>query len=91
MSAQNNHRNRPAIPTRHLPVRPNLDQLKHQAKDLLRGVRRGDPSAIEEFNSYHPRFTGDAGETPSVERHQNDAQRAAPNAPLKQRRRRDRR
>lgn len=25
---------------RHLPVRPDLDQLKHQAKDLLRGIRR---------------------------------------------------
>ena len=40
-------------PPRRLPVRPNLDQLKHQAKDLLRGIRRGDPSAIEEFNNYH--------------------------------------
>lgn len=39
---------------RHLPVRPNLDQLKHQAKDLLSRIRRGDPSAIEEFNTYHP-------------------------------------
>ena len=39
---------------RHLPVRPNLDQLKHQAKDLLREIRRGDPSAIEEFNKHHP-------------------------------------
>src|SRR5256885_4669805 len=25
---------------RHLPVRPNLDQLKHQAKDLLRDMKR---------------------------------------------------
>lgn len=40
---------------RQLPVRPNLDQLKHQAKELLRGVRLGDPSAIEEFNQYHPK------------------------------------
>src|SRR5207244_3837069 len=39
---------------RHLPVRPNLDQLKHQAKDLLRAVRRGDKEAIEEFRRYHP-------------------------------------
>src|SRR5688572_14787941 len=42
-------------PTRRLPVRPNLDQLKHQAKDLLRRIRRGDPSAIEELNQYHPK------------------------------------
>jgi len=40
--------------SRRLPVRPNLDQLKHQAKDLLRAIRRGDPSAIDEFNKYHP-------------------------------------
>jgi hypothetical protein len=30
---------------RHLPVRPDLDQLKHQAKDLLRDMRRGAPEA----------------------------------------------
>ena len=41
--------------SRRLPVRPNLDQLKHQARDLLRGIRRGDPSAIEEFNRHHPK------------------------------------
>jgi ankyrin repeat protein len=39
---------------RRLPVRPNLDQLKHQAKDLLRDIRKGDASAIEEFNQHHP-------------------------------------
>jgi hypothetical protein len=30
---------------RRLPVRPNLDQLKHQAKDLLRGMQTADPNA----------------------------------------------
>ena len=39
---------------RHLPVRPNLDQLKQQAKDLLRELRRGDPAAVEEFERFHP-------------------------------------
>jgi hypothetical protein len=39
---------------RHLPVRPNLDQLKHQAKELLRAVRRAEPEAIEEFTRFHP-------------------------------------
>ena len=39
---------------RHLPVRPDLDQLKHQAKDLLSGLRAGDPEAITEFNQFHP-------------------------------------
>jgi hypothetical protein len=39
---------------RHLPVRPDLDQLKHQAKDLLRAIRAGDASAIDDFNENHP-------------------------------------
>ena len=41
-------------PLRHIPVRPNLRQLKQQAKDLLRSIRDGDPSAIEEFTQSHP-------------------------------------
>jgi ankyrin repeat protein len=39
---------------RHFPVRPNLDQLKHQAKDLLRAIRQGDPDAVAELRKYHP-------------------------------------
>ncbi len=42
------------MPDRQIPVRPDLDQLKHQAKDLLRQIRRGDPSAIEDLNKHHP-------------------------------------
>ena len=41
-------------PTRLLPVRPDLDQLKHQAKDLLRSIRRRDPAALAEFNELDP-------------------------------------
>jgi len=37
------------LPDRRLPVRPNLGQLKHQAKDLLRQIRSADPAPIEEF------------------------------------------
>ena len=55
MSDQNN---RPE-PIRHLPVRPRLDQLKHQAKDFLRNIHRGDPEALEEFNNFHPRAGAD--------------------------------
>ena len=55
MSDQNNL----PEPIRHLPVRPDLDQLKHQAKDLLRNIRRGDVEAIEEFNKFHPRAGAD--------------------------------
>jgi hypothetical protein len=42
------------VSARRLPVRPDLDQLKHQAKDLLRALRRGDPAAIAEFKEFHP-------------------------------------
>lgn len=42
---------------RHLPVRPNLEQLKNQAKDLLRGIHSGNPAALEEFNEFHPKPT----------------------------------
>ncbi|HKQ80466.1 MAG TPA: ankyrin repeat domain-containing protein [Blastocatellia bacterium] len=40
---------------RHFPVRPNLNQLKQQAKDLLRDIRRGDPAATTELRKYHPK------------------------------------
>src|SRR5438093_13114048 len=40
---------------RHFPVRPNLGQLKHQAKDLLRAIRQGDPAAIAELRKHHPK------------------------------------
>ena len=42
------------MPIRSLPVRPNLDQLRHQAKELLRGIRRGDPAAVAELAEHHP-------------------------------------
>jgi hypothetical protein len=42
------------MPVRHLPVRPDLDQLKHQAKDLLRAIHAGDPEAIAELLERHP-------------------------------------
>jgi|SRR6187402_322418 len=40
---------------RHLPVRPNLDQLRQQAKDLLREMRSQDPAALEDLKKFHPR------------------------------------
>ena len=39
---------------RHLPVRPNLEQLRHQAKDLLKAIRQGDAAAIDELQRRHP-------------------------------------
>jgi hypothetical protein len=41
------------MPNRRLPVRPNLDQLKHQAKDLLRAIRAGDLEAIADLHAHH--------------------------------------
>jgi ankyrin repeat protein len=40
---------------RHLPVRPDLDQLKRQAKELLSDVRAGRREAVEEFTRLHPK------------------------------------
>jgi hypothetical protein len=40
---------------RHFPVRPNLEQLKHQAKDLLRAIKQGEPFALAELKKHHPK------------------------------------
>lgn len=40
--------------SRHFPVRPNLEQLKHQAKDLLRALRRNEPEAVAIFREHTP-------------------------------------
>ena len=41
------------MPKQSLPVRPNLDQLKHQAKDLLRAIHAGDPEALADLQTFH--------------------------------------
>jgi hypothetical protein len=43
------------VSARHLPVRPHLDQLKHQARDLLNAIRRGEPEARADLRTYHRR------------------------------------
>ncbi len=40
---------------RDFPVRPNVDQLRNQAKDLLRAVKQGDPAAVAELRKNHPK------------------------------------
>ena len=42
------------MPARRLPVRPDLDQLKRQAKELLKAIRRGDSDALAELRTHHP-------------------------------------
>lgn len=39
---------------RRLPVRPDLEQLQRQAKELLRAIQRGDANAVAEFREHHP-------------------------------------
>lgn len=43
-----------SVPHRHLPVRPDLEQLRRQAKDLLRDACAGDPHAVAELAHFHP-------------------------------------
>jgi hypothetical protein len=40
------------MPDRHFPVRPNLEQLKHRAKDLL----RAEPSLGKLAHAQHTRW-----------------------------------
>ncbi len=42
------------MPNQKLPVRPNLDQLKNQAKDLLRAIHADDPAALADLETFHP-------------------------------------
>jgi Ankyrin repeats (3 copies) len=44
------------VPTKQLPPHPNLDQLKHQAKDLLKARQAGDAAALQRIREFHPRF-----------------------------------
>ena len=45
---------------RQLPERPNLEQLKRQAKELLRSARANDPVALERFRIL-PAFSNRTG------------------------------
>ena len=45
------------MPARQLPDRPNLEQYKKQAKELLRAWNAGDSAAVARFREYHPRLT----------------------------------
>ena len=50
------------MPPSGLPARPNLEQLRNQAKDLLKAYRSGQPSAVARFRtslSHYSRLTDD--------------------------------
>ncbi len=40
-----------------LPARPNLDQLRHQARDLLSAARSGDAASIQRIQAVSDRLT----------------------------------
>ncbi|MDR3701046.1 MAG: ankyrin repeat domain-containing protein [Candidatus Sulfopaludibacter sp.] len=42
------------LPARHLPERPDLDQLKRQAKEMLAGFAAKESSAVAEVRQYYP-------------------------------------
>jgi hypothetical protein len=44
------------MPARELPDRPNLDQYKKQAKDLLKSIRADDGDALDRLYRVHPRW-----------------------------------
>ena len=48
-------------PALSLPARPSLEQLRKQAKELLKGYRADDPAAVARFQSYHPRAISEKG------------------------------
>ena len=50
------------MPTRSLPPRPNLAQLKKQANELHQEHRDGRPSAAARIAAHHPRFKGQTSE-----------------------------
>jgi ankyrin repeat protein len=52
--------------SRSLPVRPNLDQYKKQAKELLRLWKAGDADARRRVAEHHPRFTDGRGEDAAI-------------------------
>jgi hypothetical protein len=44
------------MPTRRLPSRPDLDQLKRQARELLTDQRAGTLQACQRMREFHPRY-----------------------------------
>ncbi len=52
------------MPPHFLPVRPSLEQLKNQAKDLLKAYRAGQPPAVARFREAMPRPFGTKDDQP---------------------------
>ena len=52
------------MPPHSLPARPSLEQLKNQAKDLLKAYRAGQPPAVARFRESMPRLFGAVNDQP---------------------------
>lgn len=50
------------MPVRTLPSHPNLDHLKHQAKDLMKAHTARTLAAAQVIREFHPRFSGASDE-----------------------------
>jgi hypothetical protein len=44
------------MPAKSLPSSPNLDHLKHQARDLLADLKARNPEALSRMKEFHPKF-----------------------------------
>ena len=51
------------MPARHLPVRPDLEQLERQATALLAAIRAREPEALADLAAYHPEALDPAAAT----------------------------
>jgi hypothetical protein len=55
------------MPARDFPVRPDLEQLRHQAKDLLRALRAGEPEALALVREHAPRLVPEGAKLAEVQ------------------------
>ena len=51
------------MPVKRFPSQPNLDHLKYQAKDVLKGHAAGDRGVAQRIREFHPRLRGSSDET----------------------------
>ncbi len=59
---------------RQLPARPNLEQQRKLARELLRAVQSRNPSALQRLREHHPRFARQSDEQIAGEAALHDAQ-----------------
>jgi ankyrin repeat protein len=55
-TSRRNFERKVVMNTKHLPARPNLEQYKKQAKELLKAYRSADVETIRRVKRSHPRF-----------------------------------